>query len=384
MKIAGIVAEYNPFHKGHQYQTKVLREKGYDGIIAAMSGNFVQRADVAITDKYRRAEAAVRGGVDLVIELPLPYAIASAEDFALGGIKILTSTGIIDTICCGCESSEEENRIQYERLCKAEEDGLIKEKMMQGRSYPAACREAFSENGMAWSEEPNDVLALAYRKALARTAPHIPLLTLKRKGSFYGGPGKGFESAQSIRSRFIAGEDVTLSLPKSSHEMLEECPIADLKRLERAILVYYRTASPQELKQYYAMREGLADRICKAKGARSLNELYDQVKTKRFPHSAVRRAILCGYLKIPAKLPEISYLRVLAFNERGQTLLRKMKKKAALPVVPRLTQKMLRDDHFSSMTKVQLYGDEIFALTLSEPEVPLRDLTKSSQKVILK
>ncbi|MBQ2272369.1 MAG: nucleotidyltransferase family protein, partial [Clostridia bacterium] len=102
MKIAGIVAEYNPFHKGHAYQIETLRAMGFDGIVAAMSGNFVQRADTALIDKYARARAAVRGGADLVLELPLPYAMASAEDFAFGGISVLAATGILDAICCGC------------------------------------------------------------------------------------------------------------------------------------------------------------------------------------------------------------------------------------------------------------------------------------------
>ena len=380
MKVAGIVAEYNPFHKGHQYQTELLREMGFDGIVAVMSGNFVQRADAAITDKYRRAEGAVRSGVDLVIELPLPYAVASAEDFASGGIGVLAATGIVDAVCCGCESGAERNLDQYQALCRAEEEGRIGERMRQGYSYPSACREAVRESGGFWSEEPNDVLALAYRKALARIAPEIPLIAIQRKGRYHG-TGDGFVNAETVRGMIAKGENVRGHLPEGSSQTLENAPIADLSRMERAILAYLRTHTPEELHGYYGMREGIAERICKENGAKTLSELYERVKTKRFPHSAVRRAVLCAYLGLPFRLPELSYVRILAFNDRGQELLRRMKKTATLPVVPILTPQMRTDPVTAAMTELQLSGDEIFAFTTEIPASPLRDLTESARKI---
>ncbi len=376
MKIAGIIAEYNPFHRGHEYQIQALQGMGYDGIIAAISGNFVQRADAALTDKYRRAEAAVRSGADLVLELPLPYAVASAEDFGTGGVTVLSATGVLDAICCGCESGNEKNLRQYEALQKAEAAGTVGEKIKLGLSYPAACRSAVLESGEDWSDEPNDVLALAYRKAIDRIAPELPMIAIERKGSYHGNSA-GFESAESIRNRLALGESVEESLPEGSYEIIKNAPYADLTRLERGILAYYRTVSPDELKNYYGMREGLPERICKSAGAFTLTELYDRVKTKRFPHSAIRRAVLCGYLKIPAKLPKITYLRVLAFNEKGQEILKEMKGKATLPVCSRLSPEMRNDP----LVQAQLRGDEIFALTLPNPGTPLRDLTESAKKI---
>ncbi len=376
MKIAGIIAEYNPFHRGHAYQCDVLRGMGYEGIVAVMSGNFVQRADVALTDKYRRARGAVASGVDLVLELPLPYAVAAAEDFGAGGVALLDATGVISSLCCGCESGDETNRRQYEGLKKAEETGTVKEKMREGLSYPAACKNAVTSLGYPWSEKPNDVLALSYRKALDRIVPEIPLLTILRKGDYHSG-GEGFESAEQIRQKITAGEDVTQSLPQGSYAQIKDAPLGDLKRLERGILAYYRTATPEELKQYYGMREGLPERICKFASAPDLETLYQKVKTKRFPHSAVRRAVLCGYLQIPASLPEISYLRVLAFNETGQKILKEMKKTAKLPVLSALTPQWEE----ASLAKIQLRGDEIFAVTLPEPGKPKKDFTERAKKV---
>lgn len=376
MKIAGIIAEYNPFHKGHEYQCRLLREAGYDGIVAVMSGNFVQRGDTALTDKYRRARGAVASGVDLVIELPLPYALASAEQFGEGGIRILQATGVVDTVCFGCESGDEGNRLQYEALKRAETSGLLKKKIQQGLSYPAACKAAVTEMGFPWSEAPNDVLGLAYRKAAERLAPELKLLGIQRKGSYHGGTEDELESASSIRKRFLQGESVENSLPEGSLREISDAPVSDLKRLERGILAYYRTADPAELKGYYGMREGLPERICKASGAPTLKALYDEVKTKRFPHSAVRRAVLCGYLKIPKDLPPVTYLRVLAFNERGQEILRKMKTAATLPILSVLTPEQTKDP----LVKLQLSGDEIFALTLEIPGKRYQDFTKSSKK----
>lgn len=376
MKIAGIIAEYNPFHKGHEYQVQTLRNMGYDGIIAVMSGNFVQRADTAWTDKYRRAEGAVRSGVDLVLELPLPYALASAEDFALGGVEILSATGVLNAICCGCESGEDKNLRQYEALKKAEQSGIIGKNMKEGLSYPAACRSAVTESGEAWSDEPNDILALAYRKAIDRIAPELPLIAIERKGNYHGG-SEGFESAESIRKRLTLGESVEDALPAGSFKIINDAPVSDLSRLERGILAYYRTTSPAELKDYYGMREGLPERICKFAGAPTLTELYDQVKAKRYPHSAVRRAVLCGYLKIPAKLPKITYLRVLAFNEKGQEILREMKRKATLPICSRFSTEMKTD----LLVQTQLQGDEIFALTLPEPGKMQWDMSESAKKI---
>ena len=381
MKIAGIVAEYNPFHRGHRYQTEVLRDMGYEGIVAAMSGNFVQRADVAFTDKYRRAAAAVAAGVDLVVELPLPYAVASAEDFARGGIEMLVALGTVDAICCGCESDETINQKQYESLCLAEKRGMIKEQMQQGLSYPAACREAVRALGGVWSEEPNDVLALGYRKALQAVAPHIPLITIQRKGSYYGDGRDGFESASSIRERIHQGKDWHNALPEPASEHLKNAPLADLSRLERGILAYYRTTSSEELKGYYGMREGMAERICNAADAETLAALYDRVKTKRFPHSAVRRAVLCGYLSLPQHLPPLSYIRVLAFNERGQEILRQAKTTATLPVCMGLTPQMKLDQRTKELVSLQLRGDEFFALSLPKPGPKRWDFLESARKI---
>lgn len=379
MKTVGIITEYNPFHLGHAYQCDLLRQMGYEGIVAVMSGNFVQRADVALTDKYRRAEGAVRSGVDLVLELPLPYAIGAAEDFARGGIGILAATGAVEAVCFGSESGDAANKAQYEALCRAEEEGKIRKKMKQGLSYPAACREAVSESGAFWSNEPNDVLGIAYRKAAAKIGTEMKLFAIDRKGSYHGdGNGsQGFESAESIRRRIFAGEEISESLPVGSAQVLTGAPTADLTRMERAILAYYRCEDPSDTGAYYGMREGLAERIFENADAESTEELCQRVKSKRFPYSAVRRALLCGFLKIPKTLPPLSYLRVLAFNGRGQEILKEMKKTATLPIFSTLPSEQTGNP----LVKIQLRGDEIFAMTLSSPGPKRWDRIQSAKKI---
>jgi len=367
LKNVGIIAEYNPFHRGHAYQCNLLREMGYDGIVAVMSGNFVQRADVALTDKYRRAEGAVRSGADLVLELPLPYAVASAEDFARGGVGILAATGAVEAICFGCESGADGNRAQYEALCRAEETGKIGEKIKTGLSYPAACKAAVTESGAPWSDGPNDVLALAYRKALRELCPEMEIIAIERKGSYHGSGEEGYESAESIRRRLKLGEDVSDALPSGSLQALRNAPVADLARMERAILAHYRRSEASDLQKCYGMRDGLAERILRFAGAPDLKTLCDKVKTKRFPYSAVRRAVLCGFLNLPKEISPLSYLRVLAFNEQGQQILKELKTSATLPILTSLPAVKNADP----MMKLQLSGDEIFAMTL-DPAGPMK------------
>jgi predicted nucleotidyltransferase len=293
----------------------------------------------------------------------------------------LTATGVVDTVCCGCESDGEQNLLQYKTLREAEREGLLKKHLQQGLSYPAACKAAVLEKGGSWSEEPNDVLALSYRKALEKVAPQIPLTTIKRMGNYHGNGIDGFESAQSIRTRILRGENVTDALPKDEYEFLSGKETSDFSKAERAILAYYRMARPEDLNGYYGMREGLASRICEHADAATLEQLFDRVKTKRFPHSAVRRAVLCGYLRLPQTLPEITYLRVLALNQRGQEILKRMKTAATLPVVPILTPQMRKDPKHAPLTEAQLRGDEFFAMTLPTPGEKFRDLTVSAKKV---
>ena len=162
---------------------------------------------------------------------------------------------------------------------------------------------------------------------------------------------------------------------------MKDAPLADLTRLERGILAYYRTAASEDLKDFYGMREGMAERICNACDAETLSELYDRVKTKRFPHSAVRRAVLCGFLKIPKGLPPLSYLRVLAFNERGREILKRAKTAAKLPIRSALTPQMQTDPDTMALVNLQLNGDEIFALTLPTAGPKRRDLIESARKI---
>lgn len=380
MKTAGIIAEYNPFHNGHRHQTELLRSAGAEGIIAVMSGNFVQRAEPAIFEKYVRAQAAVIGGVNLVLELPLPYSVASAEDFAKGGITCLAATGIVDWISCGCESSDEENRKQYQALCRAEASGAIRREMLRGKSYPAACRDAVTDQGDAWSDQPNDLLALTYRKALNNIAPDLPLISVRRIGGYHKSEG-GFPCAEEIRAAIRAGVFPETDLPNKTAKRLQNAPIADLSRLERSILTFYRTTNPETLRGCYGFREGLEHRICRESGAENLSQFYENIKTKRYPHSAIRRAVLCGYLGIPANLPNISYLRVLAFDRIGQILLKEMKRTAALPVLSRLSPALCKNPKTAPLAQLQLRGDEVFAETLPHPLPRFRDFTETPAQV---
>ena len=370
MNIAGIVAEYNPFHNGHLRQVQFLRRQGFDGVIAAMSGNFVQRAEPALTEKYLRAELAVICGVDLVLELPLPYAVASAENFARGGIGILHATGVVRTVCCGCESDEDDLRVQYQTLQQAEQSGQIAARMKTGEPYTAAGKKAVEALGGTWSNGANDLLYIAYRKALDRLGSPMDLITLKRDTDH-----RGTGSGSAIREKFLHGQNISDDVPLPCAETLRTAPIADFCRIERATAAFYRTAETSDLQKYYGFREGIENRIVRTSDAKNLTEWLDRVKTKRFPYSAVRRAVLCGFLGVTNPLPDLSYIRVLAFNDTGRKILRNMKQTACLPVLSSLTKEAAE----TPLGKQQLRGDELFQLTLPLPGARFRDRKETAR-----
>ncbi|MBQ5567156.1 MAG: nucleotidyltransferase family protein, partial [Oscillospiraceae bacterium] len=212
MRTVGIICEYNPFHRGHAWLLAQLRERyGADtAVVCAMSGNFVQRGDFAIAEKHLRAEAALRGGADLVLELPLPWAISSAEGFARGGVEVLESTGVVDTLCFGSECADGA-RIKRvaEGLLSEEFSTALRERLTDGGSFAAARQEAAQQilgDDAQILSAPNDILAVEYCKALRSMHSRMEPLALPRRGSAHDGEAQdGFASASYIRQKLIAG-----------------------------------------------------------------------------------------------------------------------------------------------------------------------------------
>ncbi|MBP5167342.1 MAG: nucleotidyltransferase family protein [Oscillospiraceae bacterium] len=319
MTIIGIAAEYNPFHKGHEYHIRRAKELcgGDAAAVCVMSGNFVQRGEAAAYEKHVRAKAAVECGADLVLELPVPYALSSAERFASASAAILDSLGCVDAMAFGSESGDAALLDETaELLLTGAADAEIKGKLAEGMSYAAAVQraaESISGKALPLLRERNDILAVEYIKALKRLGSDIRPLPIKRSGAF--------PAASELRK----AEDMTPALPLKAAEIFRAEPRSDMRLLESAVLARLRSMTAEELAELPDAEDGMGDRIAKAaRSATGLDSLYAAAAAKRYPQARIRRAVMCAFIGIKAgentKRPP--YARVLAMNGRGRQVLK--------------------------------------------------------------
>ena len=348
MKTTGIVAEYNPFHNGHKALVDRCRENGATHIVAAMSGNFVQRGSVAIMDKRARAAAAIRGGVDLVLELPVPFAVATAEVFARGGVTVLDSLGCVDALAFGAECEDLALlKKAAEAVTDPKVDELIKTELSGGVSYPTArayaVRSVYGADIADVLEGPNNILAVEYLKELERRGSGMAVEPMERVGSGHDGltATDEFASASMLRILLERGDERAFDFMPATTEVefkrmvgVGRAPVK-VEESERAILSRLRMLTAEDIRKAPDVSEGLENRIYNAiQSATSLEELYDIVKTKRYTHSRIRRIVTALYLGIlPEDREAVPYLRVLGFNDRGLEILKAAKETALLPII---------------------------------------------------
>lgn len=389
MPTVGIIAEYNPFHRGHKYQIEqVRRHFGADtAVVAVMSGNFVQRGDCAILSKHRRAELALRGGADLVLELPVTWAVSSAERFARGGVEILAATGLVDTLAFGSETGD------AERLAKAADvidspgfSDALAPWMKEGLPFAAARQKAVEALlGEPFDlSQPNDLLGVEYLRSLRNTG--IAPLAIRRIGAGHHEEGSGdITSATHIRRLMLSGEDAAPYLPSDTLRKGE--PLAALTYAERAVLARLRTMTAQDFLRLPDCSEGLENRLAEAaKQGRSLEEVYELAKTKRYAHARIRRLVLWSWLGLTRDdlLPHVPYIRVLGFNGRGQELLHRMKKTAALPVVTKPASVRELGEACRHQFELEARTTDLWQLCRSDLEDSVGGSEWTSNPVILK
>ena len=340
-----IISEYNPFHNGHKFQIdqtrKILGENSK--IISLMSGNFVQRGDFAILDKHTRAKMAVLGGVDLVFELPICYAISSAEFFARGSILALNKLNSIDYLCFGSECGN------INILCEIadillNDDFDIKDYMKTGVSYPKALDLALSKYDKNYSEiirNPNNTLAIEYIKALKSTNSKIKPMTILRENVSHHSEEvvNDFASASYIRQNIR--ENISSLMPKQCLDVLnttilDGCAPNNIKDVENSVLSFLKRKDENYFKTIFDVSEGLEFKIVKSlKDSTSLDELYGKIKSKRYTLSRIRRIILNAYLEITKENIKTTptALKVLAFNDNGREVLRNLKDVSEIDIV---------------------------------------------------
>ena len=353
-KVAGIIAEYNPFHNGHKYMVNKCRENGATHVVAVMSGNFVQRGSVAIMDKRSRARAALKGGVDLVIELPVSWAVGSAEAFARGGISLLDSLGCVDVLNFGAECDDAELlKKAAQAVCDKRVDALIVEELQGGISYPRArenaVRVVYGNEIADVIGKPNNILAVEYIKALNAMNSNISPEPILRRGAQHDSLKENGEFSSASALRILLERE-----NRRAYEYMPMESVAEFEKLksvgrapacadesERAILSRLRLLTVEDIKKAPDVSEGLENRIYNAiQTATSIEELYDIIKTKRYTHSRIRRIVTALYLGITPEdsKVEMPYIRVLGFNDRGREILKDIKDTAKLPVIMKASQ----------------------------------------------
>ena len=338
MEIAGIICEYNPFHLGHARQLQLLREAlGADtAVISAMSGNYVQRGMPAAWDKSTRAAAAVAAGVDLVLELPVTGVLSSAEGFARTGVEILHRLGIVDYLCFGSETGA---AAPFEDLAQMMETPAYVERLRQalghGLSYPAARQQAAGALG-ALLRRPNDILALEYIRALRSLNASLRPLAIARGGDYHATTPDAQEPSATALRAMLPGDGWKNYVPSAAAAKLGAGAIYDLRHGERAVLARLRAMTGDDWAQCAHGSEGL---WCKAQraaaSAESYNALLWEIKSRRYPLTRIQRLVLCAYLVLTQRnlARPIPYVRILACNERGRTLIRAAKARGSLPLV---------------------------------------------------
>ncbi|MGN0447331.1 MAG: nucleotidyltransferase family protein [Acutalibacteraceae bacterium] len=373
---AGIVCEYNPFHKGHLYQIEQTKKQGAENIICVMSGNFVQRGECAFLDKWTRAKIAVKCGADVVIDLPTPWAMASGETFARGSVGLLSAFGI-DLLSFGSETDDKKALLCAAEAVDDEKTGvLIKQYLLKGLSYPfalsKAAGEVFSEKTEKILSSPNSTLAVEYIRQLTKQNKAVDFLPVKRVGTDHDSDkiSESFISASALRKLISNGGDAEKFFPESAYEIITEtlkngfAPCLT-ENNERGILSALREMNKQDFEKYITDSNGLASRIYGAlQNADNLQNLYTYTKSKNFTHSRVRREIMNCYLKIDKALSEgiPPYIKILAVNKKGLALLKKAKNNSPIPIITRHRDTDLLDEKGKAVYLAECKNADKFAL----------------------
>ena len=387
MRIAGIVAEFNPFHNGHLYLAEQARLRGATHLVAAMSGSFVQRGEAAFADKFLRAEAAVRSGIDLVLDLPVPWSLGGAASFARGAVAMLSDIGC-DSLAFGCESDDASALCQTARALLQE--SVLDEtavKMKSGLTYPAALHQTLQERNdascSAVLQTPNNVLAVEYIKALIDLGLNMKIEPVRRCGSAHDAPlgNEMISSAAALR----AMDDFALAAPYMPPEAYRVYAdntgrILDESSFETAVLTALRLLPDASFNTFVDDNSGLADRICAAvKTTSSLSDLYQTAKTKSVTLSKVRREVMHLFLQIPRDFVKSTppFLRVLASNERGLEVL--ASSKHTLPLLTKHAETSALPREAKSLYALQCRASDLYALCTKEKGACCAEQTSSIQ-----
>lgn len=336
-KVIGIIAEYNPFHNGHVYQIKKIKENYPNSIIiVCTSSSFTQRGELSILNKWEKTKVSLLNGVDIVIELPYVYSTQSSDTFAKYGVSLLEKLHI-DYLCFGSESNDNTKLLDAAKtqINNIEFDNKVKFYMKEGYNYPTSLNNALKELINYDIKEPNDLLAISYIKEIINNNYNIEVFNIKRTNSYHDlDLDNKIVSASNIRNKLLENKNIKDKVPKETYDILKN------KSLENKYFEFlkYKIISETDLEKYVDVDEGLNVRIKKyINKSKSLDELIMNIKTKRYTYNRISRMlnhILCSFTKEENdKIKKLEYIRILGFNENGRTYLNEIKDSIELPIL---------------------------------------------------
>ncbi len=404
MRTVGLITEYNPFHNGHLYHlNESKRITGSEYSVAVMSGNFLQRGEPALVDKWTRTRMAIDNGVDLIIELPVIYSCQSAEFFAFGAIKILESLGFIDGICFGSELGNIKQLDYIAEVLNSEPESYrqhLRFKLEQGNSYPKS-REYALINYLKESNtldsstiidivsNPNNILSIEYLKSLKKIGSDIRPFTLKRINSNYHDKelSGAISSATAIRQQLFSSdvlENIKHAVPSSTYKHLESFynenkGFNSLNNFSVILLYLLRNSTPEELRKILDVNEGLDNRIidCSSKNS-SIDEILDCISTKRYTMTRLRRILIHLLLNLNESTIKSlhtygpQYIRVLGFNAKGIEILKQAKKTSQLPIITKFADyTKLNNSILNQMIELDKKATDIYALGLNKDKMKM-------------
>ena len=354
MKIIGIIAEYNPFHNGHIYHIKKIKELFPDSlIILVLSGYFNQRGDISIISKEDKTKIALDNNIDIILELPVIFGTQSSDVFAKQSIKILNEYGI-EYLVFGSESNDIDliNKIVDIELYDEDYDNRVKEYLDEGLNYPTALSKALNININL--DTPNDLLAISYIKTIKQMNYNIKPIMIKRTNDYHDLTSNNIIiSASNIRQKFINEESISYYLPKEEIPLLHKISNNDL-----FTLLKFKILTDDNIDKYLDVNEGIDYRILKnIKDSKFLDQLISDIKTKRYTYNKINRMllhILLGLKKEDANI-HLDYIKILGFNKKGQEYLKTIKDNISLPTKPPKDSKIYKYE----LTAAYLYEQAI-------------------------
>lgn len=382
LRSVGIIAEFNPLHTGHLFLLNEAKKHG--AAVVALSGNFVQRGDVAIVDKRVRVQAALLCGADLVLELPVSYAMSTAQNFALGGVSALDAFGC-DSLLFGSECGETDALLSAADILESDAfSARLSAYSATGMTFAAARARAARDAGLRQDvlTGANNNLAVEYIRAAKKIGSDIDFLTVRRRGAAHDAaePAGNFVSASLLRQKLLCGDFAFCRryMPEKVFDLFSKAPLADIERLNTAILAVLRTKSLEELQSLPDLSEGIENKLFSAiRLARSTEELYNRIKVKRYTLSRIRRLVLSAFLGIDNSffLKPAPYVRILGFSKTGEQLLREKAPACPLPVLVRARDATALPDDARRLFEAECRATDLYSLALEKPTPCSGELT---------